>query len=120
MNAFQIAGLTLAAVMVTVILLGLLRHRQQRRMRLALVFAWLTAVVAILVPDLTMSAAAAVGIGRGADLLLYAAVLVALVVLLVIYLRFAALENQITELVRQLALARVRRSQSNESDSGSE
>ena len=69
---------------------------------------------------MTRSAADAVGIGRGADLLLYTAVLVALVVLLAIYLRFAAVESQITELVRHVAISEVRRSQPNESDSGKE
>ena len=120
MSAFQIVGVTLAAVMVAVILPGMFRRPQQTRVRLGLIVVWLTAVVAILVPDVTMSAAAAVGIGRGADLLLYIAILVALVVLLAIYLRFSAVESQITELVRYVAISEVRRSQPNESDSGKE
>ena len=120
MSGFQIAGLMLATVMVAVILAGMFRQRQQTRVRLGLIVVWLTAVVAILVPDLTMSAANAVGIGRGADLLLYVALLAALVALLVIYLRFAALESQITELVRHVAISEARRSQPSESDSGKE
>ena len=120
MNAFQFGAVTLAAAMVALILAGIFRYPQQKRVLFGLMVVWLTAVVAILVPDVTMNAAAVVGIGRGADLLLYVAVLVALVVLSAIYLRLAALESQITELVRHVAMSEVRRSHPDKSDSGKE
>ena len=120
MSAFQIVALMLATVMVAVILAGMFRQRRGKPVLFSLIVVWLTAVAAILVPEATMSAAATVGIGRGADLLLYVAVLAGLVALFAIYLRFAALESQITELVRHVAITEVRRSQPNDSDSGQE
>ena len=66
---------------------------------------WLAAAGAILVPDATMRLAHLLGIGRGADLVFYIAILAALVVFFLLYLRLVRLEHHLTELVRHLALA---------------
>jgi hypothetical protein len=104
-STFQIVGVVVAALMAVVTATGLVRRRQQMRVRLVLSLIWLTAGAAILRPEVSMRLANAVGIGRGTDLLLYVAILVSIVVLFMIYLRFVALESQLTALVRHLAIS---------------
>lgn len=78
------------------------RHQAGRRL-VTLAFV-LFAIVAILTPSLTTHAAHLVGVGRGADLLLYALVVAFLASLLSEFRRNARLERQITRLARRVAL----------------
>ena len=58
----------------------------------------------VLFPGLTMQAAALVGVGRGADLLLYFAVLCGVLIAANFYFRFKETENTLSEVVRRLAI----------------
>ena len=60
--------------------------------------------IGVLFPGLTMQAAALVGVGRGADLLLYFAVLCGVLIAANFYFRFKETEHTLSEVVRQLAL----------------
>lgn len=55
-------------------------------------------------PDHANSAAHALGVGRGADLLLYCWVVVSAVVLLNLHLKLRASDRRMTELAREMAL----------------
>ena len=61
--------------------------------------------MAIAVPDLPGLAARALGIGRGADLVFYLAILAGLVACRYFYNRYRRLENVVTELARAIAIA---------------
>lgn len=63
-------------------------------------------VVAIYDPDSTTVIANALGVGRGADLLLYATVIAFCASLVVIYGRFRKLDERYTQVIRELALLR--------------
>lgn len=78
------------------------RHQAGRRIA-TLAFACF-AVVAIVTPSLTTTLAHMVGVGRGADLLLYALVVAFLAQVLSAFRRNAARERQITHLARRIAL----------------
>jgi hypothetical protein len=78
------------------------RHQAIRRLML-LLFAVLT-VGSVLAPNLWNSVARAVGVGRGTDLLLYGLIVAFLGYIATSYLRFRALEQQMTRLARRLAL----------------
>ncbi|MCU1347009.1 MAG: hypothetical protein JWO56_39, partial [Acidobacteria bacterium] len=56
-------------------------------------------------PDMLMRAAKIAGIGRGVDLVLYVALLAGVASLFVIHLRFRRLDQQLTEVVRHLAIS---------------
>jgi hypothetical protein len=93
--------------------LGLLWLREVVRLRqgrgaravgLLRAFVWAGAAVAIALPDLTNRVALAVGIGRGADVVLYVFVLVFLGAAFFLYARLAQVQQQLTLLVRHLAL----------------
>jgi len=65
---------------------------------------WLGAAVAIAWPGLTTRVANSVGIGRGADLVLYFVALASLLLAFYFYSRLAHLESDISKIVRHLAI----------------
>lgn len=106
MIVFQI----LAAVAIVIAAFFMLRgggarHQAIRRI-LTLLFI-VAAASSVFFPQIWTALANLVGIGRGADLLLYLTVLFFLGFLATTYRRFRHLENDVTELARQLALAQV-------------
>jgi hypothetical protein len=64
------------------------------------------AIVAVLLPDLLTHVARAVGVGRGADFLLYILVVTFMFVCVVLFRRVGDLERGYTELARLVALQR--------------
>ena len=62
------------------------------------------AAVAIVFPDITQDAADVVGVGRGADLVLYLSIVAVLFVLLHYYTKFVELQRQLTAMVREVAI----------------
>jgi|ADGO01.1.fsa_nt_gi hypothetical protein len=64
----------------------------------------LCAVIFILWPELTNQLAAMLGVGRGADLIVYISILTFWFAILKLYRRIRVLEQLFTEIVRQQAL----------------
>ena len=104
MNLFQI---------ITLPLIGFLLFRTLSRLRRGVhpvflsvigVFMWILAGLAVARPEWTTLVARNLGIGRGADLVLYVVVIVFLAVCFYFYSRMARLESHITELVRFLSI----------------
>jgi len=62
--------------------------------------------VAVIFPDITQDTADVVGVGRGADLVMYIAIVAVMFVLLHYYTKFVELQRQVTELTRELAILR--------------
>lgn len=104
MNLFQWLGVAFCALLIGVALRGGQRRRFTGRVTLAWVGVWLIAAIAILLPDLTTRMARVMGIGRGADLVLYLGLLLSLSGFLLTYTRLRRLEADLTELVRRIAL----------------
>lgn len=65
---------------------------------------WIAAGLAIFKPEITSEFATALGITRGADLVIYLAILAGIVVTRYFYSRTRRLENLITQLVREKAM----------------
>ncbi|WP_392544824.1 DUF2304 domain-containing protein [Oryzobacter telluris] len=85
--------------------------RAQAIRRLGLIAFVGFALVTILFPDLWTSIAKLVGVGRGADLVLYALVVAFLSFTVTTYLRFRDLETRYTKLARRIALEETRHHQ---------
>ena len=81
------------------------RGRPPKTLSLAGAVVWLLATLFILRPELTMRVADLLGIGRGADLVLYVFVIFFILVSFYFYGRFRVLESQMTEVVRHIAIA---------------
>jgi len=82
-------------------------RRNRLPFHIVIVFLMLgTGGVAVVFPELANEIAHFVGVGRGADLLAYLAIVGVLFVLIHYYTKFVELQQQITELTRALALLR--------------
>lgn len=81
------------------------RHQAIRRILMLLFIV--AAASSVFFPQIWTLAAQLVGVGRGADLLLYFLVLTFLGFVATTYRRFRNIENSVTELSRQLALVQV-------------
>jgi small membrane protein len=103
LNIFQLIVVPLAAVLFvrSLILLGRGLHRRASALG-ALV--WLAAGVTILRPNITVTIARAMGIGRGTDLVLYFFLMAFLATAFYFYNRVMQLESAITIIVRHAAL----------------
>lgn len=67
-------------------------------------FIWLLAIIVAIVPDSTSYVANFVGIGRGADLLIYSAILILLYGFYRLIIGQERQRNELTKLVRELAI----------------
>jgi len=104
MNGFQIVFGTLALLAgARLIWLGL-RGRTSWLGAYFWGLLWIAAAFAIFKPEITSEFAVALGITRGADLVMYLAVLAGIVVTRYFYSRTRRLENLVTELARQIAM----------------
>lgn len=101
---FQIlAVLVIAVAAIFMLRGGGARHQAIRRMLLLLFVV--AAGSSVLFPQVWTFAASLLGVGRGADLLLYITVLAFLGFVATTYRRFRVLESEITTLARALALS---------------
>lgn len=106
MLAIQIL-LIAAVVVVSALLLRGQEARHQAIRRLMLLLMTVAAVLSILFPVAWTRLAAAVGVGRGADLLLYTLLVAFLGFLATSYRRFREMDARVTELARRIALDEV-------------
>lgn len=104
-RTFIIQLLLMAGIVVIVAWLFMKRGAKQLAVRRLLVIAFaLFAVLAVLFPTVLTHVAHLVGVGRGADLLLYATVIVLLGFLALQEARTKATEKRTTYLARRLAI----------------
>ena len=104
MNLFQILAIAVVTGLLALSLVAMVRGWATRREGLVWAFVWLCTGVAIARPDLTVLVAGAMGIGRGADLVLYCAVIVMLIGFFMVYARLRRLRRDLTLLSRHLAI----------------
>ncbi|MBU0717710.1 MAG: DUF2304 domain-containing protein [Planctomycetes bacterium] len=104
MSTFQVLALGFLACLIVGTVVAMVKRSGVHRDNLLWLLLWVLAGLAIAWPDLTAIVAAALGIGRGADLVLYCAVVVMMVGFLMVYVRLRRLRRDLTLLVRHLAL----------------
>ncbi len=104
LNLFQILALIVLACLFILTLVAALRRWATRREAVLWASVWLMAGAAVIWPDLTAVGARALGIGRGADLLLYCTVVVMMAGFLMTYVRLRRLRADLTLLTRALAI----------------
>ena len=103
MNLFQILALIVVGSLFLVSVVAVVRGSIARRAGLLWTLVWMAAGVTIARPEVTRVIAETLGIGRGADLLLYCAVVVMLIGFLMTYSRLRRLQQDLTTVVRHLA-----------------
>ena len=92
--------------LLALLVLCLLLVKSRLATRLFFIAQFLVGAVLVINPDLAQRAAEAVGVGRGTDLILYLLVLLVYAGGIVVLAKFRRLERQITDLTRELALAK--------------
>jgi small membrane protein len=100
-------------VFLTVLLVGLgaviaLQRTTSRFVRLLILATIAVGTVFVWVPDETTAIAETLGVGRGADLILYVWVILTLALILVLYLKVIRMGRKITLLTRAIAVANAR------------
>jgi hypothetical protein len=104
MNAFQYLVGTFLTLLALVTLRAGMRGGIRKRVAAFWMLVWVGAGIGALWPRSTVLAARALGIGRGADLVLYCSVFAMLAGFFYIYTRFRRLDRSLTLLVRQIAI----------------
>ncbi len=104
LNSFQILLLIVLGLLLTGSVAAMLRGWASRREGTVWMVLCVTAAVATLWPELTGRVADVLGIGRGADLVFYCAVVVMMIGFWVTYMRLRYLRRELTLLVRHLAI----------------
>ena len=103
-NLFQLLAVAIVTGLFALSIVALARGWATRREGLLWATVWLATGVAIARPGLTVRVAQALGIGRGADLVLYCAVIVMLIGFFMVYARLRRLRRDLTILTRHLAI----------------
>ncbi len=107
---------------VLVALVKVIYSYQQRRLApLDVLFwglVWMGTAAIIIFPDVTSFVAHLLGIGRGADLIIYASLLISFYLIFRLYVALTRLEQEVTELVRAIALERLPESLDSRSGDG--
>jgi small membrane protein len=107
MNTFQVVFITFCALQAV---LSLRRYAKTRHLTaVAFLGAWLAAIVLIANPEMSTQIANSVGIGRGVDFITYFLLITFLWGHYQHYLRYKRVENEVTQLVRELAIAQASR-----------
>jgi hypothetical protein len=104
MTAFQALALPLLAVLCLRKLYRLARGDRPRAGPLLGTAIWGAAALAVLRPEWTTGLAGLLGIGRGADLISYLVAILFVLSTLYFYQRVHALQAELTEVVRGIAL----------------
>jgi hypothetical protein len=90
----------------------------RKRIAIFWLMVWAGAGALALFPQGTVLVARALGIGRGADLVLYCTAFATLIGFFYIYVRFRRLDRTLTVLVRQIAIERALDSESQRDHAG--
>ena len=104
MSGFQYLVVALLLLLATLTVRAAVRGGIRKRIATFWMLVWSAVGVTSLWPQSTAIAARALGIGRGADLVLYCTVLATLIGFFYIYTRFRRLDRALTLLVRRLAI----------------
>ncbi len=89
---------------------AILRFKEGKISFLALVgwvFLWLWVGIIIWIPGVTTHIARILGIGRGADLIIYGSIIIIFYLIFRIYVKLEDIERQITQLARKIALQNI-------------
>jgi hypothetical protein len=103
-NGFQIIVLAVLGSLLVLTVVAMVRRWVTRREGVAWTLVWLAASVAMVWPGILADLARGLGIGRGADLLLYCTVVVVLCGFMMVYVRLRHIRRDVTQLVRELAI----------------
>ena len=110
MTPFQMIGLALVGILIALSVISVVRRRTRLRIGVVWILVWIVTGCVLIRPEITVVAARTLGIGRGADLVLYSAILMMMTGFFLIYLRARQQDATITKLVRHIAITEANKS----------
>ena len=99
----------LTVLLLTVAAMVALQRSTSRLLRIAVLAVVVAGLYFVWMPEQTTRVAESLGVGRGADLVLYLWVVITLALIVFLYLKIVQLSRRLTELTRALALTRPER-----------
>ena len=112
----MIIQLLLIAGLASCLFYAILQRHKSRRISIAIALVALSGIYFVLFPGQTAEVAHFVGVGRGADLVLYCWQVIGLMILVNLQFKILALQGMITVLAREVALLSARERPAAESD----
>jgi len=97
LNPFQWLAAIVLVGLIGVTIIGMTRRIVSRREAFFVSLLWIGVGVAVLFPNITVVVARALGIGRGADLVSYCAVVLMLVGFTMVYVRLRRLRRELSQ-----------------------
>ncbi len=104
LNLFQIVAVSILVALLVLTIVASFRRWVNRREALSWGAVWVVAGVAVVWPEVTAVIARTLGIGRGADLLIYCTAAVMMIGFMMTYVRLRRLRRDLTLLVRSFAI----------------
>ncbi len=104
MTLFQVISVVVVGGLFLFSVVAALRGWTGRKEGIGWALLWLLAGVALLRPGMTVWLAQRLGIGRGADLVLYCAVITTMLGFFMVYARLRRLRRDLTLLTRRIAI----------------
>ena len=117
MTTFQAIFVPLCLLAAILVLSRLVRRQISKRGGFYWFMLWIVAAIVIAFPSLTTLVARRLGIGRGADLVFYLAILAGVLTSLYFYIRFRRIEIMLTNVIRREALSTPVSGRTNDSQS---
>lgn len=108
MNLFQWVAISFIGCSLLVEGIRAIRSKRLSWPKMFRISIWLGAGICILNPGIVAGVANAIGIGRGADVLIYVVTLTFIATTFYFYSRYTRLQRQITDLTRYLAIHEAR------------
>jgi hypothetical protein len=99
-----IIQLVLSAGLAFALLYAYLQRRKSRAVSLGIMLVSAAGILAVLAPGASTAVAQAVGVGRGADLVVYCWIVITLLVSVNLQFKILRLQNNLTVLTREVAL----------------
>lgn len=104
MSMIQVLILAFALFAITRTILQFKRRAVTRRWLLFWILFWMTAGMVAALPQTADIVARFVGVGRGADVVIYTSLIVIFYLIFRLYVKIEQVESEITRLVRKLSL----------------
>jgi small membrane protein len=95
--------LLIAGLLTCIVYMQVQRHSSRLLSRIVVLVA-LVGIIFVIQPSLTNKLANFVGVGRGADLIIYCWLLISLILIVNLQLKIISVNQTVTELARQIAL----------------
>ena len=109
----MIIRIALIAGLLLCLAYAFLQRRKSALVSIAISFTSVAGIYFVVFPEQTTELAQMLGVGRGTDLILYCWIVITLVISMNLRFNLLGLQEQLTELVRELALRAPRRNESN-------